>query len=136
MSEDKKEVVMVGGIKSTNEFSTKKGSQTMGEWVKERQRKRKPKKEEPIDKQQEAEETAHKPLAEPVPKIERPLTLTLGEASGVYYGSRDLWVKLFERFGLSKGKLTIKSLEFENSTSSDAAHGEDDNCQSVDSRKS
>ncbi len=44
------------------------------------------------------------------------MTLTLGEASGVYYGSRKFWLKLFERFGLSKAKLTIKSLEFKPSS--------------------
>jgi hypothetical protein len=73
------------------------------------------------DRQQQAEETAHKPLAEPAPKKERTMTLTLGEASGVYYGSRDLWIKLFERFGMSKGKLTIKSIEFADSTNPDEA---------------
>jgi hypothetical protein len=73
------------------------------------------------DKQQQAEETAHKPLAEPTARKERSMTLTLGEASGVYYGSRDFWGKLFERFGLSKGKLTIKSIEFADSTNPDEA---------------
>jgi hypothetical protein len=46
------------------------------------------------------------------PKPERPMTLTL-KGKDLYYGSREIWAKLFKRFNLTAGKLLVKSIEFE-----------------------
>jgi len=98
---------MVGGIKATNEFhppkrARKKKSDTTPVTQQEAE----------LDLQQIREETAHKPVAEKAPKPEKPMSLTL-KGKDVYYGSREIWTKLFKQFGLTAGKLVVRFIEFE-----------------------
>ena len=41
--------------------------------------------------------------------------LTL-KGKAVYYGSREIWTKLFVRFNMTAGKLLVRSIEFEEFT--------------------
>jgi hypothetical protein len=102
MSEEK----AIGGIKSTNEFHPPK-----------RERKKTDttpvsKQEAELDLQQIGEETGHKPVTAPAPKPEKPMTLTL-KGKDLYYGSREIWTKLFGQFNLTAGKLMVRFIEFE-----------------------
>ena len=65
-----------------------------------------------LDLQQIGEETGHKPVSAPAPKPERPMPLTL-KGKDVYYGSREIWTKLFKQFNLTAGKLVVGFIEFE-----------------------
>jgi len=67
------------------------------------------------DVQQIAEETAHTMPQQVVEKAKRLPSLVMGEARGIYYGSRELWEKLFEKAGMTHGKLIIEGMEFEDS---------------------
>jgi hypothetical protein len=40
------------------------------------------------------------------------MTLTL-KGKDLYYGSREIWTRLFKEFNLTGGKLLVKSIEFE-----------------------
>jgi len=48
------------------------------------------------------------------------MTLTLS-GKDVYYGSREIWTKLFKQFNLTAGKLLVKSIEFEQTDTPDVA---------------
>jgi hypothetical protein len=104
MSEEK----AIGGIKSTNEFHPPK-----------RVRKKKAdnatlvtQQEAELDLQQIGEETGHKPVSAPASKPEKPMTLTL-KGKDLYYGSREIWTKLFKQFNLTAGKLVVRFIGFE-----------------------
>src|SRR6266480_5975103 len=107
---------MVGGIKATNEFHPPK-----------RVRKKKPdttpvsQQEAELDLQQIGEETARKPVAKPQPKSERPMTLVLKDKY-TYYGTREIWEKLFAALNMTKGKIIVKNIGI--SEDSDGVHAE------------
>lgn len=73
---------------------------------------------EQIDTQQVAEETGHKPVSEKTPEVKKAKmpTLTLGEKTGVYFGSREIWTTIFGKFGLSAGKLVVEDISFDESS--------------------
>ena len=103
MSEEK----AIRGIKSTNEFHPPK--RTL-------KKKADPspvsQQESELDLQQIAEETGHKAVSVPAQKAEKPMTLTL-KGKDLYYGSREIWTKLFKQFNLTAGKLVVRFIEFE-----------------------
>jgi hypothetical protein len=75
----------IGGIKSTNEFHPpKRGRKKKAEYTIPVTQQ-----EAELDLQQIGEETAHKPVTAPAPKLEKRMTLTL-KGKDVYYGSREI----------------------------------------------
>jgi len=66
-----------------------------------------------LDLQQMGEETAHKP--------ERPMTLTL-KGKDNYYGTREIWERLFAAFHMTRGKIRVKNIGI--SEDSDGVHAE------------
>ena len=47
------------------------------------------------------------------------MILTLGQKPGVYFGSREIWLKLFNKFNLTHGKLEVKLIDFEETSDPD-----------------
>ena len=47
------------------------------------------------------------------------MILTLGQKPGAYFGSREIWLKLFNKFKLTHGKLEVKLIGFEESSDPD-----------------
>ena len=103
MSEEK----AIGGMKSTNEFHPP-------ELVRKKRSDPPPvsRQEAELDLQQIGEEAGYKPASAPAPRPERPMTLTL-KGNELYYGSHEIWTKLFKQFNLRAGKLVVRSIEFE-----------------------
>jgi len=116
LPEDEKKEVTVEGIKTTNEFRSPK-----------RLRKKKidttpiSHQEAELDLQQMGEETARKPVAQPQPKSERPMTLVLKDKY-TYYGTREIWEKLFAALNMTKGKIIVKNIGISEDT--DGVHAE------------
>ena len=114
---------MVGGIKATNEFKRPKRERkkkTDVERIEEirvkLEREVPPVSQHPVsqqeaelDLQQMGEETARKPVAQPQPKTERPMTLVLKDKY-TYYGTREIWEKLFAALNMTKGKIIVKNI--------------------------
>ncbi len=135
MPEDQKKEVMVGGIKATNEFKRPKRErkkktdvERIEEIRAELNREVPPVSKHPVsqqeaelDLQQMGEDTAHSPLAQPQPKSERPMTLVLKDKN-TYYGTREIWERLFAAFHMTRGKIRVKNIGI--SEDSDGVHAE------------
>ena len=126
---------MVGGIKATNEFKRPKRERkkkTDVERIEEIRvkldREVPPVSQHPVsqqeaelDLQQMGEETARKPVAQPQPKSGRPMSLVLKDKY-TYYGTREIWEKLFAAFHMTKGKIIVKNIGI--SEDADGVHAE------------
>src|SRR5438128_6094460 len=74
---------------------------------------KKAKAEEMAQKVEIAEETGHKAPAAVVEKEKKLPTLVYSKAKGVWYGSRELWEKIFENANMpEEGKLEVVEISF------------------------